>query len=182
MKKLILLLLPFLLFAEEHRFKQGDQYIYDVKYGIIEGNTRCFQIIYDVLSVDEQGTALISCDVQGARPHGIIGYQYNVFITPEKKISLEKPWSCFCGKYNRYAQSQVENFLFPLDFYRKNKGSNFFQDGNFYSFEVRETIHCKDSVNAFEVVMDSHNGLPLQFRVWDEGELCLEISRRDQSE
>ncbi|GAB5412295.1 MAG: hypothetical protein ChlgKO_14090 [Chlamydiales bacterium] len=181
-KVFLLLLLPFFCFGREYQFNQGDQYIYDAKHHISKRNTRCFQIIYDVLSVDVKGTALVSCRFQGQRLAWVAGYQYNVFITSEGKISMEKPWNCCLGKYNQQAQSQVEFYLFPLEFYKKNKGSSFSNVENVHTFEVRQTILCKDFVNTYEVVMDPNDGLPLQFRIWENDWLYFEVNRQDQSE
>lgn len=183
-KLFFLLLLPFMMFAEKPliNFSAGDQYIYDAKYHVSEGNTRCYRIIYDVLSVDENGVALVSCSSQGQKPLFIVGYSYNVLITPEKKIFMEKPWCCYDLKWEMRSREQVEFYLFPLEYYRKKGWSNFHQDGNIYSFEEKSKSLCCNYVSFCELIMDPKSGLALQFRISNEERQYFEVSRQDQSE
>ncbi len=184
-KMFFFLLLPFLVFGGDCKFKPGERYIFDAIYSISKENKFCYSMIYDVLSVDEKGVALVSCSCEGQIPPFCVGWDYNVFISSEGKISSQD--YSFCrGATCKREVNQAKLCFFPFEYYYDQGLDEFSMqivdfDKNImrYTF-VFQNGNCLPQYTHHVVLEDFVQGVSLQLKCWKNKFLYFELNRRAQ--
>ena len=192
-KLFFLLLLPVLVFGENCKFKQGDQYVYEMKYHYSEDHTICYRLTYDVVLINEDGSALVSCSHQGDTTSWVVSDEYKVLIGSDKKISMESPfWSLGDTQWESRVKKQTQFYLFTYEFFDEKEVSEFameykwsdeFQAKIFYfSHDKERSCCCSSYTESQEILASPTDGMTLSHKCWEKGKLLFEFTRvQDQS-